>query len=347
MCKGLDDWFETIRDAAQVLRRASGCERLVLLGQGLGGTLALKLAEELAPVAASVLMAPVGNGKRYLRELSAWTRIVSDRIGIGSDPDDDTRCAVAGLRIAPGRLPAIATLGTGALRQAPSEQVLLLSRPGHGGDAALAEALASLGAAVTQRDYDGYETLTTDPTAARPPRATIAGIVDWIAERAAAEGPALASVATTQLPGPAEGLLGGRLHRTADPLRPGWPAFWRALRAARAGGARADRLRQCRPRLPYRLGPGQRQPGARLRPARHRLLALRRQQRRRQRYRRRRAGGDPLFAGADRRCPACHRRDAGAWLRRAGPDRALQRRLCRLPRRGDRRAHPPPRDRQQ
>jgi pimeloyl-ACP methyl ester carboxylesterase len=206
--QGLDDWFETIRAAAELLRRASGCERLVLLGQGLGGTLALKLAEELAPIAASVLMAPVGNGKRYLRELSAWTRIVSDRIGIGTDPDDDTRCAVAGLRIAPGRLPAIATLGTGTLRQAPSEHVLLLSRPGHGGDAALAEALTGLGAAVTQRDYDGYETLTTDPTAARPPKATIAGIVDWIAGRAAADTAFSAGNRTPQLPGPAEGLLG-------------------------------------------------------------------------------------------------------------------------------------------
>ena len=206
--QGLDDWFETIRAAADLLRRASGCERLVLLGQGLGGTLALKLAEELAPVAASVLMAPVGNGKRYLRELSAWTRIVSDRIGIGTDPDDDTRCAVAGLCIAPGRLPAIATLGTSALQQAPSEQVLLLSRPGHGGDAALAEALTGLGAAVTQRDYDGYETLTTDPTAARPPKATITGIVDWIAEQAAPAAAGSAVTGTAQLPGPAEGLLG-------------------------------------------------------------------------------------------------------------------------------------------
>lgn len=206
--QGLDDWFETVRTAADLLRRSSGCERLVLLGQGLGGTLALKLAEDLAPIAASVLMAPVGNGKRYLRELAAWTRIVSDRIGIGTDPDDDTRCAVAGLRIAPGRLPAIATLGTGALTQAPSEQVLLLSRSDHGGDAALAEALTGLGAAVTQRVYDGYETLTTDPTAARPPKSTIACIVDWIAERAEAAGSAPAGIGTPQLPGLAEGVLG-------------------------------------------------------------------------------------------------------------------------------------------
>lgn len=205
--QGLDDWFETVRAAADLLRRASGCERLVLLGQGLGGALALKLAEELAPVAATVLLAPVGNGKRYVRELSVWSRIVSDRIGMGIDPDDETRCAVAGLRIAPGRLSAFATLDTGTLRQAPSKQVLLLSRPGHGGDATLAEMLSGLGATVTQRDYEGYDTLTTDSVTARPPKATIAGIVDWIVARAQAAGSA-PDARTPQPPGPAEGLLG-------------------------------------------------------------------------------------------------------------------------------------------
>ncbi|HEV7329034.1 MAG TPA: alpha/beta fold hydrolase [Bosea sp. (in: a-proteobacteria)] len=206
--QGLDDWFETICAAADLLRRASGCKRLVLLGQGLGGALALRLAEDLAPVTASVLLAPVGNGKRHLRELSAWARIVSDRIGMGIDPADETRCAVAGLRIAPGRLPAIAALGTTALQRSPSGQVLLLSRPGHGGDAALATMLSGLGADLTQRDYEGYETLTTDSVTARPPQATIAGIVDWIAERARAAGSVPDDVRTPQPLAPAEGLLG-------------------------------------------------------------------------------------------------------------------------------------------
>ncbi|KPH73673.1 alpha/beta fold hydrolase [Bosea vaviloviae] len=96
---GLDDWTETVRAAADLLRQASGCSRLILLGQGLGGTLALRLADCLAPVSGCVVMAPVVNGKRYLRELSVWTRLVADRIGIGMDPDDETGCAVAGLRL--------------------------------------------------------------------------------------------------------------------------------------------------------------------------------------------------------------------------------------------------------
>ena len=184
--EGLADWFETIRAAAERLRRESGCSRLVLVGQGLGGMLALHAAQAAQPLAGTVLMAPVANGKRYQRELSVWSRMVCDRIGIGVDPDDDTACAVAGIRIAPGRLHAIAGLKADAVTTAPSDEVLLVARPGHGADDAVEAALAGLGCRVTRQPYEGYEVLTTDPTAARPPRGTLAAIVRWVAERDAA-----------------------------------------------------------------------------------------------------------------------------------------------------------------
>lgn len=181
---GLDDWTETVRAAADLLRQASGCSRLILLGQGVGGTLALRLADGLAPVSGCVVMAPVVNGKRYLRELAVWTRLVADRIGIGMDPDDETGCAVAGLRLPPARLAAIGKLGLLDLDSRPCDEALLLSRPGHAGDAALAAHLSERGTAVTNQPYEGYEMLTTDPTAARPPLPTIAAIVDWVVQRA-------------------------------------------------------------------------------------------------------------------------------------------------------------------
>ncbi|POR50884.1 serine aminopeptidase S33 family [Bosea psychrotolerans] len=195
---GLDDWEETVRAAADLLRQASGCSRLILLGQGLGGTLALRLADALAPVSGCVVMAPVVNGKRYLRELSVWTRIVADRIGIGMDPDDDTGCAVAGLRLPPSRLAAIGRLNLLDTDSRPCNEVLLLSRSGHAGDAALATHLAARGAAVTTSPYQGYEMLTTDPTGARPPLPTIAAIVAWVAQRARAPEQTVHAVATAK-----------------------------------------------------------------------------------------------------------------------------------------------------
>lgn len=199
--EGLSDWFETIRAAAEMLRRASGCSQLVLVGQGLGGMLALHAAPALQPLAGTVLMAPVANGKRYQRELSVWSRMVCDRIGIGIDPDDDTGCAVAGMRIAPGRLHAIAGLTVNTIEAAPSPDALLVVRPGHAADATVAETLSALGCAVAEQPYEGYEVLTTDPTAARPPQQTLAGIVQWIGERAAVT-PANDAGVVVPMPGP-------------------------------------------------------------------------------------------------------------------------------------------------
>ena len=197
---GLDDWFATIRAAAALLRDASGCERLVLVGHGLGAALALQVAQALAPLAGIVLMAPVAQGRRYRRELSVWSHMLCDRIGIGPDPDDDTGCAVAGIRIAPGRLKAIVALTTEGTELPAGTEILLVARPGHAGDEALAEtltaALADPGGAVTRMPYQGHDLLTIDPTAARPPLATLEGVLGWVRARATATAASLASPTT-------------------------------------------------------------------------------------------------------------------------------------------------------
>jgi pimeloyl-ACP methyl ester carboxylesterase len=100
------------------------------------------------------------------------------------DADDETGCAVAGLRLAPARLSAIGRLNLLELDGPSCNEVLLLARPGHAGDAAVEQRLAERGASMTTLAYEGYEMLTTDPTAARPPLSTIAAVVDWVTQRA-------------------------------------------------------------------------------------------------------------------------------------------------------------------
>ncbi len=195
---GLDDWHETISAAAALLRRESGCERLVLVGQGIGGTLATLLARALAPVEGIVLMAPVSNGARYLRELSAWAQILTERIGITRDPDDTSGCAVAGFAMPPERLAAIKALNLLKQAEVPAGPVLLVDRLQHATDDALAEHLAQGGTALSRIEYFGFGNLMTDPTQAAVPDDTIAGIVDWVAALAprGAAHPAAVPVAT-------------------------------------------------------------------------------------------------------------------------------------------------------
>ena len=193
---GLEDWRRSVGLAADLLRSLTGARRIVVIGQGLGATHSRPHGPRISePIEGCVMMAPVSNGRRYLRELSIWSRMVTDRIGIGPDPDDATGCAVAGFALPPERAAAIRTLDLATIAAPPASNVLLVERLGHGGDDVLARRLADLGAAVTRRPYAGYDALTMDPTAAVPPRETIEAVVRWIASRAAA--------APTAAPGPA------------------------------------------------------------------------------------------------------------------------------------------------
>lgn len=182
--ENLDDWFEATRAAARFLRWATGCDRIVVVGQGIGGAIAARVARELEPVEATVFMAPVVSGKTYLRELSLWARMVTERIGIPPDPDDVGGHAVAGLVLEAGRASAIRTIDLAKLEQAPSAKALVVARVNHGGDERFVERLAALGVETAKLDYDGYEILATDPTQATPPTHVLDAVAGWIAERA-------------------------------------------------------------------------------------------------------------------------------------------------------------------
>ncbi len=99
--EGLSDWFVAARRCVAFLREYNPGTELVLVGQGLGAGLAAQLGAELSDVAATVLMAPVVKGRAYLRELQAWSRMLTDRIGIEPDPSDNGY-SVAGIPLASG-----------------------------------------------------------------------------------------------------------------------------------------------------------------------------------------------------------------------------------------------------
>ena len=152
--EGLADWLESIRAAARFLRWATGRERIAIVGQGLGGALAARIARELEPVEATVFMAPVTSGRIYLRELSLWARVLTDRIGITPDPDDAGGYAVAGISLDSGRAAAIKAIDLSKLDLAPSPKALVVGRVNHGGDERLGERLASLGVATERVPYE-------------------------------------------------------------------------------------------------------------------------------------------------------------------------------------------------
>ncbi|XJN86939.1 alpha/beta fold hydrolase [Mesorhizobium terrae] len=94
---GLAIWERAALVAAEELRRLSGTSRLILIGHGLGATLAALVAPQLKALDGVALMAPVVNGRMYLRELAAWSKMVDEGLGLRDDQRITDHVAIAGL----------------------------------------------------------------------------------------------------------------------------------------------------------------------------------------------------------------------------------------------------------
>lgn len=186
--EGIEDWRLAVIEAARVLKAETGCERIALVGHGMGASLAALAAPEIEAVEAAVFMAPVTSGRIYLRELSLWGAMLVDRIGIGHDPDHAGGATVGGIAIEPGRLATIKALDLSALGIAPAPRALVVARDNHGGDERFAARLEALGVAVERLPYEGHEIIASDPTQARPPEGVIARVAGWLSALAPERG---------------------------------------------------------------------------------------------------------------------------------------------------------------
>ncbi len=178
--EGISDWFAAARQGVAFLREHNPGIELVLVGQGLGASLAAQIGPELPDVAATVLMTPLVKGRAYLRELQAWSRMVTERMGIGPDPLGDNGYDVAGIPLASSRAAAIQAIDLTRATQRPAAKVLLVERGQMAQSSPIGNHLKTLGADVCSINYAGYETILEDPTPAEPQLGTLARIVSWI-----------------------------------------------------------------------------------------------------------------------------------------------------------------------
>lgn len=201
--EGLAVWEKAVLGAAEELRRLSGAARLILIGHGIGATLAASFAPKLGTVEATVLMAPVISGRSYLRELAAWSKMVDEGLGLRKDQRIADHVAVAGL-VMPDEVAAeIKKLNIEALPTPPASRVMMLERPARDKEVALSKHLAALGAKVTRLPYLGYDDLVSNPTLAKQPLAVIGQVVGWVSEAATQSKGRKAHVQASEVPGTA------------------------------------------------------------------------------------------------------------------------------------------------
>ncbi|MCV3736314.1 alpha/beta hydrolase [Rhizobium sp. TRM96647] len=187
---GLPVWQKAIGVAAAELRMLSGARRLILVGQGLGATFSILFGRQLGAVEATVLMAPVVSGRFYLRELSAWSKMVDDGLGLTEEQRLTGKTSVAGLVMPDDVAAAVRAINLQATDAAPAGSILMVHRPARDNEAALAARLEELGAAVCRKPYLGYDELVSNPTLAIQPETVMQHVTEWVGTLAAAAGPA-------------------------------------------------------------------------------------------------------------------------------------------------------------
>ncbi|MBB4955441.1 alpha-beta hydrolase superfamily lysophospholipase [Agrobacterium vitis] len=188
----LDLWKATISAALTVLKQKAGDGPVMLVGHGLGASLALEMAADLASDSARlcgvVVMAPVVSGRSYLRELQFWSQVIDDGLGLPEGLRLKGVTAIGGHVMPDGVSAALKTKDFSACVSHRSLPHLFVNRPERPGDAMLAKHMASKGARVETCDYSGFDALVANPSMARMPLATMEHVVSWVVCRAAALG---------------------------------------------------------------------------------------------------------------------------------------------------------------
>lgn len=176
----LDLWHESIAKAAKRLSLLAGTPNIVLVGQGLGATLALLSKIEHPKICGLALLAPVLSGRAYLRELSLWSTMIDDGLGIPADLRETGPGIIAGMHM-PGDL-AISVRGIDLtkLDAVPARNVFIARRPGNARDEALGQRLEAHGYSVQLTDFNEYDALANNPLNQKIPTILPVEIGSWL-----------------------------------------------------------------------------------------------------------------------------------------------------------------------
>lgn len=182
----LDAWVEATSAVARRLAADTGCRRLVAVGVGLGGMLAVAAGAAGAPIDDFVLWGVPARGHTLLRELEVFARMETARIVEAGAPEPPPLAegviAPGGFLLTGETTAALRGLDlTSATFDGDGRRVLLLGRDGMAPDDRLAVHLRESGAAVSVDEGAGYGSMLDQPEVSRPPVKTFAVVDAWLA----------------------------------------------------------------------------------------------------------------------------------------------------------------------
>jgi hypothetical protein len=204
-------WTRAVGEAAVWLRELTGTERVVAIGIGLGGMLAVRAISEGAPIDDLVLWGVPARGRVLVRELRAYAEMVAARRPEDRRPEspEEDESEYIGFVLSQETRQFLEQLDltTLDLPAAPERQALLLGRDGLAVDKRLREHLEGSGVAVSVKDTADYAAMMLHPQESQTPWRTIAETIDWLAGSAS--------------PAPRPGVKSPRRERSSIELRCG------------------------------------------------------------------------------------------------------------------------------
>ena len=178
-------WVDAVGTAAAWLRERTAASRCVAFGIGLGGMLAYLAAREHKAIDDLALWAVPDRGGTLLREAKSLSKVIA-----ADFPEDQRDTATEGDLELIGYLMSAETQAALSALQLSSlplpdchrRRVLLLSRGAQPVDQRLLGSLERNGAQVTALRTSDYYALTVKPEQSQTPNATVAHLLDWLAQ---------------------------------------------------------------------------------------------------------------------------------------------------------------------
>lgn len=188
----LEAWTDATGGAAAWLRSSTGAARVVAVGIGLGGLIAVHAVALDASIDDLVLWAVPARGRALVRQLRAFAALeTSEPLSAAARPEPSP--TPDGSLVAGGFVLTAETIGAlekvdltaHALPGGSARRVLLLERDGIEPDRRLRDHLEQAGVEVMVAAGNGYGTMMGHPQEARPPLEVFARVESWLAEATA------------------------------------------------------------------------------------------------------------------------------------------------------------------
>jgi len=170
-------WLDSVAAAINTLKLHAGVSQVCVAGLRLGATLGALASSQRSDVAGLVAIAPVVQGRVYVRELK-----VLSMTGFQSstpEPIEDLLQA-SGYLLTKETREAVAAVDLRKEQKAPAPKVLIIERDDMNPAPEWAQALQAMGVQVEQASLPGYQAMMSDPQNTMVPEQINAKVVEYV-----------------------------------------------------------------------------------------------------------------------------------------------------------------------